>query len=96
MRVRLNGSQQSGGDLAAARGLSQKERKMTLNEILDTMERGLADCNTAEALRDLTDDLFECPRCHRLCESLFGPQQVCSICHIKDMTWTRRSSHEKE
>lgn len=58
----------------------------TLDEILAAMERGLADYNTAEALRELTDDLFECPQCHRLCESLYGREQICSICHIKQIT----------
>lgn len=56
---------------------------MTLGEILEAMERGVADKNTADELRDLTDDLFECPHCKRLCESLHGPQQVCSICYIR-------------
>jgi len=56
------------------------------------MERGLADCNTAEALRELTDDLFECPRCHRLCETLHGREQVCSICYIKDLARKGRIS----
>ena len=64
----------------------------TFDEILDTMERGLADCNTAEALRELTDDLFECPRCHRLCETLHGREQVCSICYIKDLARKGRIS----
>ena len=67
----------------------RKGRKMTLGEILEAMERGLADVKTAEALRDLTDDLFECPKCHRLCETLHGREQVCSICYIK--TLARRS-----
>lgn len=64
----------------------------TIEEILDTMERGLADCKTAEALRALTDDLFECPQCHRLCEDLFGPKQICSICRIKEIARGNRSS----
>lgn len=63
---------------------------MGLNDILQQIERGLADMHTADALRDLTDDLFECPRCHRLCENLYGQEQVCSICYIKE---TARKAH---
>ncbi len=61
----------------------------TIDDILHDIERGQADVKTAEALRDLIDDLFECPRCHRLCETLHGREQVCSICYIK--TLARRS-----
>ncbi len=61
----------------------------TIDDILHDIERGQADVKTAEALRDLTDDLFECPKCHRLCETLHGREQVCSICYIK--TLARRS-----
>ena len=57
----------------------------TINDILTTMERGLADCKTAEALRVLTHELFECPQCHRLCEDLYSRKQICSICHIKEI-----------
>ena len=42
------------------------DKPTTIEQILDQIERGLGDVKTAEALRDLTDDLFECPRCHRL------------------------------
>ena len=61
----------------------------TIDDILHDIERGQADVKTAEALHDLTDDLFECPKCHRLCETLHGREQVCSICYIK--TLARRS-----
>jgi len=57
----------------------------TIDQILHDMERGLADVHTAEALRDLTDDLFECPVCRRLCETLHGRCQVCSICYLKEI-----------
>lgn len=65
---------------------------MTIEQILNVMERGLADASTAEALRDLTDDLFECTQCHRLCESLYGPKQICSICHIREIAHGTGSS----
>ena len=61
--------------------------QITIEQILDQIERGLADVKTTEALRDLTDDLFECPECRRLCENLHGQQQVCSICYIRTRTW---------
>ena len=63
----------------------RKGRKMTLGEILEAMERGVADKNTADELRVLTDDLFECPVCRRLCETLHGRCQVCSICYLKEI-----------
>jgi hypothetical protein len=68
------------------------DKPTTIEQILDQIERGLGDVKTAEALRDLTDDLFECPRCHRLCESLHGRKQVCSICYIKDLARKGRIS----
>lgn len=57
----------------------------TINDVLHDIERGLGDVKTAEALHELIDDLFECPRCRRLCETLHGREQVCSICYIKDI-----------
>ncbi len=63
------------------------DKPTTIEQILDQIERGLGDVKTAEALRDLTDDLFECPECRRLCENLHGQQQVCSICYIRTRTW---------
>lgn len=54
-----------------------------LDDILLIIERGQADQCTVMALRYMTDNLFECPACHRLCETLFNRGQMCSGC-IRD------------
>lgn len=44
------------------------------------------------ATRGKVDDLFECPLCHRPCESLFGRAQTCSICYIRAMSGREESA----
>lgn len=53
-----------------------------LDEVLDTIAKGLADASTAAELRGLMGNLKECPRCGKLCDALFGKDGVCAVCYV--------------
>lgn len=50
------------------------------DSILKEIESGIADTNTAERLRKITNRLFECPNCSILTDNLYGHWQVCCDC----------------
>lgn len=55
---------------------------VTLDDILNQIERGETTVHTAESLRYMTSRLFECPECHRLTSDLHGREQVCRECFL--------------